>query len=180
MENQIETPRTILRNFIESDLNDLFDYCSQAGVGEPAGWLRHESLEQSTKKLNDFIKAENQFAIVYKENNKVIGHIGINDDSENNSPDTKELGFVLNKDYWNQGIMTEVLYAVLGHLFSTNVDNVYACCFQSNSASKHLIEKCGFAFEQEGTFYAEQMEKTFETFEYVYTKDKWKRQNPNN
>lgn len=179
MEIQIETFRTILRNFKESDLCDLFDYCSQEGVGEPAGWLRHKSLEQTAKKLDEFINAKNQFAIVYKENNKVIGHIGINADSENSKPDTKELGFVLNKDYWNLGIMTEVLYAVLGYAFSTDVEYVYACCFQTNAASKRLIEKCGFMFEQNGTYYAEQMDKTFETYEFVYTKDRWKNENHN-
>jgi len=75
---------------------------------------------------------------------------------------------------------TEVLYAVLNHLFSSNVENLYACCFQINGASKHLIEKCGFMFEQNRTFYTEQMDKTFETYEYVYTKDRWENKNYNN
>lgn len=29
---------------------------------------------------------------------------------------------------------------------------VYACCFQNNKPSKALIEKCGFTFEQEGSY----------------------------
>ncbi len=67
MEIQIETDRTILRNFKEPDLYDFYGYCSQEGVGEPAGWPRHETMAQSAEKLNDFIKVKNQFAIcIYK------------------------------------------------------------------------------------------------------------------
>jgi ribosomal-protein-alanine N-acetyltransferase len=151
----------------------VYDYSSQEGVGELAGWAHHHTVEQSEKVLNNFINNKDQLAIVYKDNNKVIGHIGIHPDSEDGREDTKELGYVLNKNYWNQGLMTEVLNAVLNYLFSKNINYVYACCFQNNIASKHLIEKCGFDFEQEGSFYAKTMDKTFETYEYVFARDKW-------
>lgn len=170
MNNTITAKSIFLRNFAKSDLRDLHDYSSQVGVGQSAGWPHHESLGQSAKMLNDFIKNKNQFAIVYKTDHKVIGHIGIHEDSENGRPDTKELGYVLNRNYWNRGIMTEAINAVLEKLFSNGIQYVYACCFQDNLASKHLIEKCGFEFEQEGTYYAEPLDKTFRTFEYVYTR----------
>lgn len=173
MHKRITTNKILLRNFEKEDLEDLYDYSSQNGVGEFAGWPHHESLEQSAKVLNEFIQNENQLAIVYRENEKVIGHIGIHKDSENNRPDTKELGYVLNRDYWNRGIMTEVIYAVLDKLFLNGIAYVYACCFQNNAASKHLIEKCGFTFVQEGTYYAKLLDKTFDTFEYVYKKECW-------
>jgi ribosomal-protein-alanine N-acetyltransferase len=168
---EIATDRIILRNFEKRDLQDLYEYCRQDGVGELAGWPHHDSIKQSTKFLDDFILNKNQFAIVYKETNKVIGHICVHKDSENSRNDTKELGYVLNHDYWNRGIMTEVLFAILEYLFSNNICYVYACCFQNNRASKHLIEKCGFTFEQEGTFYAKPLDKTFSTFEYVYIRN---------
>jgi [ribosomal protein S5]-alanine N-acetyltransferase len=45
------------------------------------------------------IKSNNIFAIENKENGKVIGHIAVNSDSENEREDTKELGFVLSRNY---------------------------------------------------------------------------------
>lgn len=163
----------LLRNFEEDDLQDLYTYASQEGVGESAGWPRHKSLRQSEKTLKDFINNKNQFAIVSRGGNRVIGHIGIHEDSENGRPDTKELGFVLNRDFWNRGIMTEAVLAVLDHLFADGIQSVYACCFQNNAASKRLIEKCGFAFERAGTYHAELLNRTFSTFEYVYTRERW-------
>ncbi len=175
MVKKIITQRVMLRNFAKDDLEDLYDYCNQEGVGESAGWSQHENLEQSAKVLKNYIQNENQFAIVYRENNKVIGHISIHEDSEDDRPDTKELGYVLNKNYWNRGIMTEVMYAVLEELFSNGIVSVYACCFQNNAASMHLIEKCGFVFEREGTFYAKTLGKSFDSYEYLYTKEHWNR-----
>ena len=52
---------------------------------------------------------------------------------------------------------------------------MYACWFKNNKASKGLIEKCGFTLENEGSFYSESLDKTFESFEYVYRKNEWTR-----
>ena len=173
---RLETSRTILRRFEKKDLEDLNEYCSQDGVGEMAGWKHHSNLLTSKEVLHGNIQNENIFAIENKENRKVIGYISINGDSENGREDTKELGFVLNRNYQNQGIMTEVIYYILDYLFSNDIEYVYACCFQNNSPSKRLIEKCGFTFEQEGSFYAESLDKNIKSFEYVYSKNDWQLQ----
>lgn len=166
---ELITEKVLLRHFREEDLNDTFEYSSQPGVGEMAGWKHHESIEDSLNILNKFVKDENVFAIVHKDNQKVIGHIAVHKDSENDRDDTKELGFVLNTDYQRQGIMTEVVHAILDYLASRGVKYIYACCFQENLASKRLIEKCGFVFEQEGSFYCDSLDKTFKSFDYVYS-----------
>lgn len=170
---RLETDRTVLRYFEHKDLNDLYDYCSQDGVGEMAGWKHHSNILESEEVLQRNIESSNVFAIENKENGKVIGHIAINNDSENGRKNTKELAFVLNNSYHKQGIMTEVIYSVLDYLFSNEIEYVYACCFQNNQSSKRLIEKCGFILEQEGTFYSKSLNKTFKSFEYVYRKTDW-------
>ena len=72
--------------------------------------------------------------------------------------------------------MTEVIYQILDYLFLNDIEYVYSCCFQNNRPSKRLIEKCGFTFEQEGSFYAESLNKSFKSFEYVYSKNDWQLQ----
>ena len=173
---RLETGKTILRHFETKDLEDLNDYCSQDGVGEMAGWKHHSNLLTSKEVLYRNIQNENIFAIENKENKKVIGYIAINSDSENGREDIKELGFALNCNYHNQGIMTEVIYQILNYLFLKDIEYVYACCFQNNEPSKRLIEKCGFTFEQEGLFYSESLNKIFKSFEYVYSKNDWQLQ----
>lgn len=169
----VETERTFLRNFTESDLQDVWEYSSQDGVGEAAGWLHHHTIAETRAALAKDIQNCSKYAIVLRKNKKAIGYLAVNEDSEDHRADTKELGCVLNRAYQRQGIMTEVIRAVLEELFSQEIASVYACCFQENTASKHMIEKCGFAFEQEGTYYAKPLQKEFKSFEYVWTKERW-------
>lgn len=169
----VETERTFLRNFTESDLQDVWEYSSQDGVGEAAGWLHHHTIAETRAALAKDIQNRSKYAIILRKNKKVIGYLAVNEDSEDHRADTKELGCVLNRAYQRQRIMTEVIRAVLEELFSQEIAYVYACCFQENTASKHMIEKCGFSFEQEGTYYAKPLQKEFKSFEYVWTKERW-------
>lgn len=170
----IKTARLILRPFYEEDLADYFEYCSQSGIGEMAGWRHHENTEVSRQSLEGKIESLWTFAVVLKENGKVIGHIAANEDSEEGRADTKELGFALNKKYHQKGYMSEAVLKLLPALFEHGIKNVWACCFQENKASKGLIEKCGFNFIQEGTFYSDSLERNYETFEYLLTKEQYK------
>lgn len=69
-----------------------------------AGWYPYKNKEESKTILNDFLKGNKTFAIVYKKNNKVIGSLGIekykHEDklTEFNSLLGRELGFVLSMD----------------------------------------------------------------------------------
>lgn len=163
----LETQRTRLRPFESKDLQDLYEYSSQAGVGEMAGWRPHATKEESRAVLEENMKTPCVFAIELKENAKVIGHIAVHADSENGRADTKELGFVLSRGHQRRGIMTEVVQKMVEQLFAGGVKHVYACCFQENLPSRKLIERCGFRFERQGTFYSPSLGKTFRSFEYV-------------
>lgn len=172
----IVTERLQLRYFVEQDLNDVFEYCSQDGIGEMAGWPKHESIEQTAEIILEWIRERRRLAIVWCESGKVIGHISIDDDSEEGREDTRELGCALNRDYQRLGIMSEAIQGVLKYLFSQNISYVWACCIQENTASKGLIEKCGFVFQQEGTYYSSGLQKECCSYEYRLSKDEWEEQ----
>ena len=147
----VETERLILRPFKHSDLSDLYEYASVEGVGEMAGWMHHKNAEESQTVLERFISNDRTFAIVFKENNKVIGSLGIErygmekSLSEFFNYTGSELGFVLSKDYWGKGIMPEALMAVIDHLFNV-LDLDFLTCghYDFNIRSKRVQEKCGF------------------------------------
>ena len=148
---QIQTKRLILRSFVPSDLDDFYEYASVEGVGERAGWKHHESKQKSEQKLNDFIKEDKTFAIVLKENNKVIGSLGVEKYgmeealTEFNSYKGREIGYVLSKDYWGKGIMPEAVKAVIDYLFHDfNLDFLLCGYYDYNNQSKRVQEKCGF------------------------------------
>ncbi|WOC31472.1 MULTISPECIES: GNAT family N-acetyltransferase [Caproicibacterium] len=172
----VETQRTVLRNFAEKDLQDVWEYSSQKGM-EMAGLLPHCSVAESEKALKKDLQNPNKYAIVCRSSDKVIGYLLVKEDSEEHRADTKEFGCVLNSAYRQQGIMTEVILAVLQKLFEQEISYVWACCFQENLASKRMIEKCGFSFRQEGTYFAKPLRKEYKSFEYVWTKENWLRKN---
>ena len=100
----LETERLILRPWTMADLDDFYEYASQSGVGEMAGWQMHKSIDESRKILATFINEKKTFAIVYKTHHKVIGSIGIEEDRLKDDPMYqslygREIGYVLNKDY---------------------------------------------------------------------------------
>lgn len=147
----IETQRLILRAFTQDDLNDFYEYASVEGVGEMAGWKHHESVEKSQEILNIFINEDKTFAICLKQNNKVIGSLGIEKYgleeklTEFNGYQGREIGFVLSKDYWGKGIMVEAVNAVINYLFNElNFDFLICGYYLFNNQSKRVQEKCGF------------------------------------
>ena len=147
----IETERLILRPWKQTDLDDFFEYASVDGVGEMAGWKHHENKEKSQSILDLFINDDRTFAIVLKDNNKVIGSLGIEKYgmekvlSEFFDYQGREIGFVLSKDYWGKGLMPEAVKAVIDYLFNVaNLDFLTCGYYEFNNQSKKVQEKCGF------------------------------------
>lgn len=148
----LETDRLILRTWELKDLDDFFEYASVEGVGEKAGWEHHKSKDKSLEILKMFIEEKKVFAIVLKENQKVIGSIGIEELSEELDKDLdnllgRELGYVLNKDYWNKGIMKEAVSKVVDYCFNTlKLNFLMDSYFNYNIASKRVLENLNFKF----------------------------------
>lgn len=169
----IETDRLILRAWRETDVNDFFEYACVDGVGEMAGWIHHETIEESRMILSNFISEKNVFAIVYKENDKVIGSLGLHESWANNDPiyediKLKEIGYVLSKDYWGKGLIPEAVRAVIKFCFDKlELDALTIGHFSTNMQSKRVIEKCGFKFVKQSEYYAKQLKKNIDDMKYI-------------
>lgn len=145
---KIETKRLILRGWCIDDLDDLYEYAKNPNVGPNAGWKPHDNKEETLGILNNFIKDEDLWAIVYKENNKVIGSIGFNEDNLRGDINSKSLGYVLSEDYWGKGIMTEAAKSIIEYAFKVKkLDVLSVFHFTFNDRSRRVIEKCGFKYE---------------------------------
>ncbi len=169
----LKTERLILRAWQESDRNDFFEYASVEGVGEMAGWKHHTTMEETQKILNSFIAGKNVFAIVYRDNNKVIGSLGLhtswaNQEKEYENLKTKDVGYVLSKDYWGRGLIPEAVRALIDYCFSECGIELLTCGhFETNLQSKRVIEKCGFQFKKKSQYCAEQLQQNYVYLEYV-------------
>lgn len=139
-----------LRPWKESDLNDFYEYASVDGVGQMAGWMPHNSIEESKNILSHFIEGKKTFALEYQ--GKAIGSLGIEKYKEENYPELnplqgREIGYVLSRDYWGQGLMPEAVNAVIDWLLNQEkLDFIMVAHFDWNNQSQRVIEKCGFKY----------------------------------
>ncbi len=177
---RLETARLVLRPWKETDLADFYEYASVEGVGEMAGWRHHTSLDESRRILNSFIAEKNVFAVTDRKTGKVIGSLGLHPSWANREAayaplKIKELGYVLSRDYWGQGLMPEAVREVLRFCFEDlGLDGVSISHFRENRQSRRVIEKCGFRFIQNGEYYAGPLNKTFEDCRYLLLREEFR------
>jgi len=173
---KIETNRLILRAFEASDLDDIFAYASVPGVGEMAGWPYHQSIETTKTVLHSFMDSKCVLAIYHKADKKVIGSLGlhkpwIDREEQYKHLKAKNIGYVLSKDYWGQGLVPEAVKAVIEYGFSTlGLEAFTIEHFVENVQSKRVIEKCGFNFVREGRYHAKQLDRYFDELRYILLK----------
>jgi len=144
---RIETERLILRNFMQSDLQDFFEYASLDTVGPMAGWMPHPNLDHSQKILSQFIFSQEVWALEIKSESKVIGSVGIHFRDLKGIGEVHEIGYVMSTHYENKGYMTEAVKAILNYTFTEmNLEKVYVGHFIGNDKSQKLIHRFPFKY----------------------------------
>lgn len=151
----IETKRLILRPFILSDAENMFkNWANDPEVTKFLSWDIHSDLSITKLCVESWVdsyisKETYNWAIILKENpNEVIGSIGAV--SVDSYLEQATLGYCLSKKYWNKGIITESLNAIITYLFDCGFMRLSAYHDISNPASGEVMKKCGMQFE--GTF----------------------------
>ena len=148
---EMESERLIFRSIKKKDLNDIFEYSSDPRTSEYLLWEPHESVE-FTKKFIDIILSKyksgeyNDWAIVLKENKKMIGTCGLTRIDERNR--TVEIGYVINPEYWGRGLATEAAKRVVKFAFEElGANRVEARFLYGNERSLNVMKKIGMKFE---------------------------------
>lgn len=177
----VETERLLLRPFREADFPDFAAYILQKEQQRMAGNEEIDTLEQA-RELFDWVLAPDRpplsFAIVLKAENRVVGNFSLGSspflEEDRLLREQRGLSFslVLNEDYWNRGLMTELLRAALDWTFThTDLDYVNTGYFLFNAASRRVQEKAGMrpfgssVFERDG--------KRIPTGEMLLTREDW-------
>lgn len=179
----LTTQRLILRPWREEDWPDLYEYARVDGVGQMAGWLPHKDSMESRAVLKMFIRGRNVLALEYQ--GKVIGSLGIELYNEEHYPELasrigREIGYVLSRDYWGRGLMTEAVREVNRYLFDTvGLDFVLVAHFIHNDRSRRVIEKCGFQYIKDSVFKT-QFDIVEPSRDYILYRKAWKRMDRRN
>ena len=152
----IETKRLILRPFQESDAMDVYEYLNEPAVHCFACMKLHSLKEARAEMRKRSKETEYTFAIVLKENGKVIGEIDAMPEAtapdEDQAPlDTFSPCWMLNKEYHGQGYAYEAAHAFFDYLFrEKGARRIYAYTEDTNMSSQHLCERLGM--RREGLF----------------------------
>lgn len=144
----LETERLILRPWRESDAESLFKYASDPEVGPRAGWPPHKSVEESLEIIKNVFSCEGMWAVELKGSSEAIGCVGYLPAAGSNldiDDDQCEVGYWIARPYWNKGICSEALAAVVDYCFNVKGFTVlWGDYFPENPASGKVMEKCGF------------------------------------
>lgn len=149
----METDRLIIRYIKYEDYDDICEYgCDEETGKYMLHWPKtraqiREFIELCISYLKSDKPVWHEFVMQLKGTAKVIGNITLQITDEE-----AEIGWISNKDYWNQGYMTEAVKAVIGYAFEElDIKKIIATCTEKNVASYKVMEKCGM--EKVMTYY---------------------------
>jgi ribosomal-protein-alanine N-acetyltransferase len=147
---EIITERLVLREITEKDAESIYKLLSNPEV------IKYDTFELFTdiKQAEDLIECFNEefrkkraifWGISLKNESEIIGFCKC----EIEIPKIRaDFGYDLRLEYWNRGIMTEALGAVIDFTFKkAGVNRIEASVSNENNASIRVLEKLGFVKE---------------------------------
>ena len=147
----LETERLILRQLQADDASDLYAYYSVPDVYQYLDWHGPNSVEDAAERVisnwNCWYAEQRiiRWGIVLKATQRLIGTVFFCDFVGESRAD---IGYELAKAYWNQGIMTEALRAVVPLGFEAlELHRIQAIVNPENTASITVLKKLGFVEE---------------------------------
>lgn len=148
----IETKRCRLRRIVPSDYVMMYEnWAKYEDVCKYYPFNPVDDLEKYREKverwsLNYESGSYFHWVIEWKETGELIGTINLGNVEE--SCEMSDTCYMLSPKFWNQGIMTEVLKAVLNYAFDEiKLNRVQAEVFAGNDASSSVLKKCGMTLE---------------------------------
>ena len=157
----IETDRLRLRKLTMRDAQDIYNYSQDPLVAKYVLWDAMKSLNEARNYIRYMMRKYRlgepaSWGIEWKATGQVIGTIGFMWIQKDNA--SAEAGYSLNRQFWNQGIMTEALGGLIDYGFrSMNLNRIEAQHETENPASGAVMRKCGMV--KEGTLRQRMMNK---------------------
>jgi RimJ/RimL family protein N-acetyltransferase len=151
MNPNLETERLIIRPIQPDDKVDIFEYRSDTETNKYQSWIPKtindvELFINGISKQIDMPETWFQFVLLKKENQKVIGDLGVHFWDKQNKQ--VEIGCTLNKYYHNYGYATEAICRIIDFLFiELKKHRIITSIDPDNKSSIRLVERIGFRKE---------------------------------
>lgn len=148
----LETERLILRRYKQTDAEDMYaNWASDPEVTKYLMWQTHSNVEVSKSYVESVISEYDnlelyQWGIELKELGQVIG--GISVVHLNNDVGSAHIGYCIGRPWWNRGITSEALSAVIKYLMDeVGVNRIESRHDPRNPNSGKVMEACGLTYE---------------------------------
>ena len=150
---ELATARTRLRPFRDDDVEAIWPWVSDPAFPRHMSWAAHVDRSETLDYIRGTHAARAEgsgltWAIEHE--GRVVGSVGLHDIVWRRRAlrfDQAEIGYWIAPPLWNQGLMTEVVPAVVRFGFEQlGLHKVIVRCFAENDGSRRVIEKCGFRF----------------------------------
>ena len=143
----LESESLIIRQFKETDENDVFEFLSNDNfiryTSTSKAKNRYDAFRFIQSRLNEYKKnCFHVLAIEKKDENKVIGYIGLS--REDYSKYTCEIIYGINEPYWHKGFMSEAVKRYLEYLKTLKFDYIFGGHIKENINSGKVMMKNGF------------------------------------
>lgn len=148
MKYTLETERLILRPWKIEDAEDLyFGLATDCEVTKYLTWNPHKDIEETKRIislwLDEYVNTNSiRFAIELKDSHELIGGI----DAVIDEKGLPVVGYMLKRDKWNNGYMTEALKNFINQVFDLGYKECLIEAVVENIGSNRVIEKCGGIF----------------------------------
>jgi [ribosomal protein S5]-alanine N-acetyltransferase len=166
----LETSRLILRAFAADDLDRIAELMANKDFMRfSMGPMTHEQTQRFLDKVIAWDRdgLPSQFAMIVRSSGALAGYCGFFH-QEVDGVNEIEIGYRLQRDFWNRGLTTEAARAVRNHGFrDLKLERVISLIHPDNQASRRIAEKNGMILERETTF------KGFPTFVFTITRTQW-------
>jgi len=151
MKFYIETDRLILRDFLESDVEGMYELDSNPEVHRYLGNNPIKEINQIPP-IIQFVRQQyeengiGRWAVIEKKTNAFIGWSGLKlvKETRNQQSNYYDVGYRLIQKYWGKGYATESTLASLSYGFGeSNLETICAAAQAENIASNKVLQKCG-------------------------------------
>ena len=137
LKTTLVTQRLILRSLMPDDFEAVHSWAGNSDNTRYMAWGPNN--EEQTRGFLSSVRDGNDYAVVSKESNMVIGSCGIYPDSDN---DTAELGWILHMSHWKQGYGTELCGELIRYGFENlQLRRIFAPCAAVNYGSYRVMER---------------------------------------
>ena len=147
----LETDRLVLRKFHIDDAEEVFaNYGNDDEVTKYLRWPTYQNSEAVRSYLSSIIASYDDlnsydWAIELNATGEVIGNISVVEMQANRNQ--VEVGYVLSRKYWGQGLMSEALKKVINFFIDeVKVNKVVVECDTRNTKSIRDAEKADMSF----------------------------------